>query len=136
MEKLTLKDLKGKHVLTAVSRDEIEFKDCCGDLETAQRFSFILDDITYTAIEDPQDGYRSCMDKIFISNIKLRNKFIGVKVVGRYLDKNDDQSSNILELIDIENGEVILRVGTNNTSDYYPYFVNEWMPEKMNINIK
>jgi len=95
-------------------------------------FSFILNDLVYTAVEDPEDGYRSSMKKIIVSNastVTVSNKFEPVEVFA-------SMGGGVLELTDIQNGETILRVGTDYEDDYYPVFVAEFMPGKMTCNSK
>lgn len=99
--------------------------------EDVNGIRFILDDITFEAIEDKDDGYRSSMEEIFISDEEVKNKFPRVEVSVDYKNINEDRSADILTLTDKHTGEVILEVGTDNTDDYYPSYVASFMPEKM-----
>lgn len=41
---------------------------------------------------------------------------------------------DILVFVDVKNGKEILKVGTGNTDDYYPYCVLEYTPENLSCN--
>lgn len=126
---MELKDLVGLHKLSAV---DTGFSEDINGYGPAETISFTLDGITYTAMEDPQDGLRSCMSEIAVDkDRKMKNKFKPVKVVGRYVES---YSRDILELIDIQTGETVLEVGTSDYNDYYPCFVSSWRPEGLAIN--
>lgn len=132
---MQLSDLKGRHVLSGVDFSEEEFKDYCGDLENSNVCRFRLDGVVYSAVEDPVDGYRSCMRDLFVSESgQMKNTFPDHEVVGRYIDKDGYDQCDILELIDVETGNVVLRIGTESTDDYYPYFVAEFVPESLSVN--
>lgn len=133
---MELSDLVGEHVLDAVDESN-ELVNTYGDyFEHANVIRFRLDGICYTATEDPNDGYRSSMNEIFVSDGKdMKNVFPPVHVVGRHRTEAEYGGvDDVLELIDVEDGEVILEVGTSNTDDYYPSFVACFRPGKMNIN--
>ncbi len=92
-----------------------------------------MDGIAYLAIEDPNDGYRSCMGAVFSAkadaySLGINYEWINRPVVCRHLDKSESYECDILEIVDSETGHVWLRVGTNNKDDYYPWFVSEWKP--------
>lgn len=92
---------------------------------------FVIDGIKYTAIVDPGDGYRSCMDKLIKSEAEKKDVlFEPVDVMCRIRGGDDD----IIDVIDGENGEIILSVGTENVKDYYPCFIFEYTPERMERN--
>ena len=94
------------------------------------------DGVVYTAVEDPSDGYRSSMEKLFVSpNDDVRNVFPPCRVLAR--KKPDDRwggKNDTLELIDIATGKVVMEVGTDNSDDYYPSFVSAFWPENMASN--
>lgn len=136
IKSVELKDLVGEHILSGVDfLSELTNKDWRPENEHCQVIRFCLDGKIYTAIEDPDDGYRSCMDDIFIDeDASMKNTFEGVKVRAVWEMGDGRETSNILALIDAETGEAVLEVGTGNTSDYYPYFVASFHPEAMSIN--
>jgi hypothetical protein len=129
--------LVGEHVLDAVDSDSTQkWEDSFG---AASVLRFRLDGIVYTALEDPCDGYRSSMDKIFTSKDSMRNVFPPIMVLARIRTESSGGSlykekAEVLQLLDMTNGKVILEVGTDNTDDYYPSFVATWRPENMAVN--
>ena len=132
MKEIKLEKLIGKHVLTGVDLYNKEIKNMYdNDFEDAECISFVLDGITYTAIEDPNDAYRSSLDKIGISKHKIKNLFPPVRVLVRVRPDDVTEEFDALEFLNIANGKIILTVGTGNTGDYYPYFISEFIPENM-----
>lgn len=119
-----LDDLLGQHKLSAV--------DFSQDEDGAQAMHFVLDGNTYTAIEDAEDDYRSCMREIIASKLPVKNKFPACKVLGTW-SKDEDE---IVVLLDCKTGKPVLEVGTDHADDYYPSFVANFTPENMAINQK
>jgi hypothetical protein len=134
---IELKDLVGRHVLSGVEMNNVSIKNEYGnDYEDCQCISFMIDGKTCTAIEDPQDGYRSSMREIKVSLTPLKTHFEPVEVMCEHVTGHEEYQSDILEIKDVKSGKVILEVGTDNTDDYYPFFVCRWQPENMYINQK
>ena len=131
-DQIKLEDLVGLHELTGVERVTVPNQGW--GYEDADFFSFILDGVTYTAVEDPSDGYRSSMDRLVVSAEKLVNQFPPCKVLGMMRPKYGYNDSDILDLVDAVTGKVVLSVGTDNADDYYPNFTAVWSPENMAIN--
>lgn len=134
---MELKDLIGKGVLDAVDfGTESRERWIEGEYEDCQVCRFRLNGTVYLAVEDPEDGYRSCMQELVVDNdAKLSNVFPMVEVVGVNRTKYEyGGTSDVLELIDTHTGKVVLEVGTENTDDYYPSFVASFHPENMSIN--
>jgi len=113
---ITLEDLVGRHNLSGVDFD-------------GNDIIFVLDDVAFVAREDPQDGYRSSMDKLDIYTSIVKNRFEAVEVVA-------ELNGGLLSLIDCDNGKEVLRAGTDDSDDYYPCFRNEWIPENLSLNWK
>lgn len=134
-KEVTLKDLVGKHVLTGVDSYS-KLVDSFYEKVDANCISFILDGRTYTAVEDPDDGYRSSMQSIFIDKVKVKNTFPEVQVLCVMKENSNWEENDILSVIDVDTGALILEVGTGNTDDYYPYFVGNWYPENINYKRK
>ena len=133
---MELKDLIGKHMLTGVnmgSRVHHPYKDE-EYTENCQTISFVLDGVTYTVIENPDDGYRSSMREIITDSIVVENTFAPVEVLGVMRENDCFETFDVLDLIDTTTKLLVLSAGTANTSDYYPCFVAEFMPENMAIN--
>ena len=127
---MELKDLAGKYYrLSGVDQHP-----AVGDEGAA--ISFVLDGITYTATEDPSDGYRSSMKKIAVSSTHVTNVFGPVLVYANYVDafEGDGDRHDLLRLMDDHTGELVLEVGTRNLDDYYPGFAASFDPAAMAIN--
>lgn len=124
---MQLEELVGLHELSAVDEGVLEESGYAG---TPNAIWFTLDGKTYQVSENPSDGYRSCMRDIVQSDRIMTNTFLPVQVLGRYLSGSED----ILELIDVQTGKSVLRVGTHDQDDYYPSYVSEFYPHNMAIN--
>ena len=129
-----IESLVGLHELTAVDRVTVPGQGW-GGYDSADFFSFTLSGVTYTTVEDPNDGYRSSMDRLVVSSENLVNKFTPCKVLAMFRPENDYRNgSDILDLVDVTTGKVVLSVGTDHTDDYYPCFTAVWSPENMAAN--
>jgi len=128
-----IEELIGRHILTGVDMDAEDIKEEYGDrYESCNVCRFTLDSVTYAAIEDPDDGYRSSMRELVVSPSPTKNEFPPCAVLACLRNKRNE---DILDLIDEVTGKVVLSVGTDNTDDYYPCFVSEYTPENMACNI-
>lgn len=131
---MELQDLLGKHMLSGVDMGHESIKNTWGDdFESCQTLNFTLDGVTYSAIEDPSDGYRSSMNEIRVTDAPAKNTFAPQEVLG-VMRRDDDYKNDVLDLIDTTTGKVVLSVGTTNTDDYYPSFEAVFAPENMAIN--
>lgn len=106
---------------------------------------FTLDNRTYLIFEDPSDGYRSSAGPILSFDGDVYSLggndnhpiYINEPVICRHAVSGEYGSTDdILELISVETGNVVFRVGTFNTDDYYPSFKCEWSPENLSVNAK
>lgn len=132
---IDLASLVGPHELSGVDTDVIQVKNYADYEEPCDVLRFILDGVTYEAIEDPSDGYRSSMEGCYVTGAAVKNKFAPVRVIASHRTKGDhNDTDDVLELRDADNGKVILEVGTRNVDDYYPCFVGSWHPGEMAIN--
>jgi hypothetical protein len=133
-ENIEIETLVGLHQLTGVDMVNRQFEIWYA-LEDCQCINFVLDGVTYTAIEDPGDGYRSSMEKLIVTNDQVMNTFAPVQVMATVSDKDRYGSeAKILVLTDTANGKVVLQVGTENIDDYYPGFLGEWIPQNLSVN--
>ena len=130
-----LESLLGEHFLSGVSRDKIQIPNSYNkdEFEEASSFSFALDGVVFTAIEDPNDGYRSSMDRLFIGG-EIKETFPRVKVFCSMKPNSEYEKNEVLQMIDVVSEKIILSVGTGNTDDYYPFFVAEWDPTALYLN--
>lgn len=134
---VTLASLVGLHMLDAIDMDSIAMPRWEGDesFEPSAVCRFRLDGTLYSAIEDPNDGYRSSMRDLRVGgSAPIRNVFGPVQVLCVYRDKQGYHESDLLEFYDAANGKLVLTVGTDNSDDYYPSYVAAFRPEAMSIN--
>ena len=127
-----LHELVGKHMLTAAARTDVRHP---FDSD-ANGIMWFMDNKIYAVFEDPDDGYRSHAGPIFVATGDassvggIEAEYIQREVIARMAPKAEDDwyESEVLELIDVQNGHTWLRVGTRDVNDYYPSFVAEWHP--------
>jgi len=130
-----LDTLVGEHVLDAVDTLSERVKQYGDSFEDCEVIRFRLDGIVYTAIENPDDGYRSSMERLFVSpDEPMRNVFPPIRVLARKKEDEKYSVNDTLQLVDAETGKVVVEVGTDNTDDYYPCFVSHFAPENMVTN--
>lgn len=127
-------ELIGEHMLSGVefgTAPKGEYDD--SDPNTVD---FIMDGETYSAIEDPSDGYRSSMRSLRQNRagVEIKNRFAPVKVIGSMRPDDDYEKNNVLDFVDATNGKIVLSIGTADIDDYYPGFVGDWTPENLSIN--
>jgi len=79
----------------------------------------------YEAIEDEDDGYRSYLNSI--EKVDFDGIFFKQPLGTIEVKMTDDW----YYLEDVKDGHIWLRVGTDDTDDYYPYFVFDYQPKKM-----
>jgi hypothetical protein len=130
-ETMTLKDFCGEHRLTGVDFTTAPKADEWVDRDS-QVCRFEIDGKTWLAVEDPSDGYRSSMREIRESAERPANRWRPVRVVGSMSERGSyGQRDDVLEFRLVKTGEIVLRVGTENTDDYYPSFVADFRPEAL-----
>jgi len=134
---MELKDLVGDHLLDAVDFSYEQVKMWGDAFKYCQVMRFRLDGKCYTATEDPDDGYRSCMRELAVSaDAEMKNVFEPLKVIGRHRIKGGQgNEDDVLELIDVVTGKTVIEVGTCAIDDYYPGFVASFYPEAMAHNV-
>ena len=129
-----LNDLVGIHILTGVDERKESIRTYGDQFQDCNVINFTLDGKTYTACEDPDDGYRSRMRYLRVSETPTTNTFEGCRVMGKMQDDSDYEKNDVLILTDVATGDDVLEVGTSNTDDYYPSFVASFHPERMSVN--
>lgn len=107
--------------------------DSYGEDKQTNCINFILDGVTYTALEDDNDGYRSAMNEVRVSDAALGNSFPPVQVMC-VMRQDEYKTFDILDCYDVRNGKRVLSVGTDYNDSYYPSFVSDFTPENMHIN--
>ena len=137
MNEINLKTLVGKHILSGVDTETESIKVYDhSDYEDSQVIRFCLDDVVYTAVEDPSDGYRSSLVYCIKDHKEIKNKIKGVEVFGVYMSRSAyGDSSDIIQFYDTTTNEVVLTVGTDHSDDYYPSFIGYWNPVNLSINV-
>lgn len=125
------KEFKGKHMFSGIDigSAEIERYDI---KETVDTVSFILDGKAYKVTEDPSDGYRSGVLSFEETSDTVFNQFDPIEVFCLYREKGTySGTDDVLEIRNIDTGELILEVGTSNIDDYYPSYVCNFTPENL-----
>lgn len=89
---------------------------------------FKLDKVVYEAIEDESDGYRSYMDSVIAKDVE-KSIFFQRAISDVWLVQEDDGYFDGYKLIDVADGHIWLRFGTDKSEDYYPWFVFEYSPK-------
>lgn len=122
----------GEHVFQGCRFDKItKFDDnwqCERDFNICL---FALDGETYQLLEDEADGYRSYCSDIEVSSIKIKPEF-GIRVVCTPYDVDDQH--DCMQVIDINNGQTVLIVGTSYINDFYPCCFFDYRPENISLN--
>lgn len=134
---MELKDLIGEHLLDAVDFSNEQVKMWGDAFELCQVMRFRLDGKCYIATEDPNDGYRSSMRELAISeDAEMKNVFEPLKVIGHHRTKVEyGDEGDVLELIDVVTGKTVIEVGTSAFDEYYPLYVASFHPEAMAHNV-
>ena len=101
---------------------------------------FKLDDIIFRVLEDPNDGYRSCLGVIEYGDqsnaIFFKRPLASVRVVE--FDEENSELYNRFEhnvraqgyrLVDVTDGHVWVEFCTSNYDDYYPCFIFRHNPK-------
>lgn len=126
--------LVGSHIFSGIETGTREILKW-GRYEDCGYIKFILDGVTYMALEDPDDGYRSYMDELEAINEPCKTKLPDIPVYCKYRSTTEDnRESDLLDFYDKANGECFLTIGTEDTDDYYPYCVLRYKPEKLAVN--
>lgn len=139
---MKLKDLVGNHLMTGIETGTVK-RNCGWDksLNNCNYVKFRLDGVTYIAIEDPEDGYRSCCEELKIVDEECKTALPAILVECKmredaYTNSWCEEKNNILEFYDVANKQMFMAVGTGNIDDWYPYFVFEYTPELLSCNVQ
>lgn len=134
---IELASLVGLKFLDAVDFANERRQRYSDEWEDCQVCRFRLDGKVYLAIEDPSDGYRSCLASMseYQDACPMQNVFPAVQVLARHRTKSRYHDADVVELIDVVTGQTVLEFGTDNTDDYYPILVASFSPENMATNV-
>lgn len=131
---MELKDLVGIHDLSGVDTT-VEKVKIWSSYENVEVVRFVLDGITYKAIENPDDGYRSLCKELLVCNEAVSNKFPPQKVRGSVKGNTSGNMHDVIQFYDLISHKLVLEVGTNYVDDYYPCWVMGWYPQNLACNI-
>lgn len=131
------KELLGKHQFSGIETGYMDYVDEYNwKNSNCQYVKFTLDGINYVAVEDPEDGYRSCCGVFQTDLTPPKFSFDPIEVIcsfkpddTKWYDKND-----ILVITDAVTNKIILEIGTRNWDNWYPCFHFEYHPEDMACN--
>ena len=125
--------LLGYHVLSGCDTDGVIKGHTCFD--DANVVDFVLDGRVFSAVEDPEDGYRSSLGKILVDRVaSVKNMFPPCHVIASRRQDREYEKNDMIDFVDVLTSKVVLSVGTENTDDYYPYFVGIFDPTAMCYN--
>lgn len=131
---MKLMDLVGTHIFSGIETGTREILKW-GRYEDCGYIKFILDGVTYMAVEDPCDGYRCYMDELKVVDEPCKIKLPDISVYCKHCSSDEwGMESDVLDFYDETNNECFLTIGTENTDDYYPYCVLRYKPEKLAVN--
>lgn len=100
-----------------------------GILCAVDGYRFRIGDLTFEAIEDEGDGYRSCLDHVRIVD-NLRPIFH--EEVTIYPLEEIDNGIKLVNKLNLS----VLEVGTSDYEEYYPCFHFKWEPANLIENKK
>ena len=123
---MELRDLVGFHKLSGVDLDTT-----INNGEEVDCVAFRLDNTTYLAVEDKDDGFRSYMNELKTTSKPIKNKFKPIEVICTISEVYDDY---VLDIYDLKTSLLVLSVGTKNTEDYYPWCQFIYIPQNMILN--
>lgn len=124
--------LNSTHLLTGIDQQQLKRQYSEGYTEELNTIIFTIDGENYRAVENPDDGFRSYCEDLDLCDEKPTITFPAVEVIIKA--KNEKDGFCGIEFMDILGKEVVLRLGTDYSMDYYPYCRFEWYPEKLYIN--
>lgn len=133
--------------LKEISEDELHFSDkwmetLIGidlDFYGAESQAFKVDGVVFEVLEDPEDGYRSCLGGVLARSEKgynfYKKPFATVRLEkfeyepeGK--DRYEEDRAHGYRLIDANDGHVWLTFGTKWYNDYYPLFIFDYEPKE------
>lgn len=123
-------DLLGDRVLMAIRTDVRHPFD-----PDASGVALDLGDLTVFVFEDPDDGYRSSAGAPLTAKASMY-EYAGSPTYIRApvtITAWGEHGTGII-LTDRRNGKVVLRLGTDESDDYYPCFVCDWRPQDLADN--
>lgn len=128
--------LCGEHVLRAINVEVRHPFD-----PNAAGVALDLENICAFVFEDPDDGYRSSAADPLIAECSLYSfgtspTYLHVPCLIRRWTESEWGTPCGIEVIDRRNGKTILRLGTDNSDDYYASFTCDWRPQDIAENAR
>lgn len=131
---MELIDLVGVHYLSGIELCETSYINEFDEAITSSCVRFTIDGVTFDAIEDPDDGYRSYLSGVVESNEEPKYKFKKEKVFCYIEEDEYGAGGEILVFRNFKTGKVILEIGTDRSDSYYPCCVFLYHPENLSAN--
>lgn len=101
---------------------------------------FKLGDQIYEAVEDPEDGLRSCMEEVKChgEGHLLRNTVFFREPIAQVIVRKIDHENRGkwykdfvgYEVVGVPDGHMWLQFGTDDFDDYYPTFIFDYTPKE------
>ncbi len=98
---------------------------------------FKLEQFVFEAVEDPDDGYRSCMQEVRMKDDTEGLIFFTTPLARVRVTENSDSVDDFdgYALVDVKDGHEWLVFGTSESSDYYPSFIFCYTPKPGNQTV-
>ena len=120
--------LYGLHELSGVDFEVVKATERYD--EDANVMRLLIDGRIYVATEDPDDGYRSTLGTFeLVDGPPIQNTFTPIPVIVSAREHGEDSKSDVIDFVAVATGKIVASVGTENTDDYYPYFVANFDPQ-------
>ena len=85
----------------------------------------------FEAVEDEQDGYRSCLGCFELVDGTQENLvFYEAPMAFVVIDEETEGMIYGYTFVDVETGHKWLQIGTDESDSYYPAFVFDYVPDK------
>lgn len=126
---MELSNLVGNHVLSGIERGVKTVNDFWHN--ECEYIRFCLDGVTYEAVEDPDDGYRSYLKELEVVKDMPKIKLPDCPVI---CEMSDEDETDILIILDAISKRRVLSIGTDYTEACYPFCVFNYNPENLWCN--
>lgn len=134
-EAVEMSSIVGDHMLSGCDYGDVTVVEAysgLGNSDVCNRIRFKLGDWVYVCIENPDDGYRSCMRELYripFAKSGMTNVFESMPVEIEYIENRGGAS---VEIIEIRYRKLlVIQAGTDRSDDYYPSFVGLFQPEAL-----
>ncbi len=128
---MNMEDFDGKVMMLQGVELTTESYGCAGGtygVSQSEVIYFKADDVVYTCFIDPDDGYRSYLSDIVVSDS------IDRKCTFPPQEVRIECEEEMLTFIDTTNDKVVLEIGTDAYDEWYPIGIIKWSPENLACN--